>query len=166
MIDHFRQFAAYNLWANTRIYDVAATIAEAERNADRGAFFKSLHGTLNHILVGDRVWMDRLEGKPIEFMKTFRLDTVTHPRWDDLRAARADMDYRIIGYLEGLTEEALHAQIHFEDSSGTKHTGMPVALLPHFFNHQTHHRGQAHDLVHQITGDAPSLDMIVFLRAK
>jgi uncharacterized damage-inducible protein DinB len=166
MLNYFRQFAAYNRWANEQIYEAADGIAEEGRNADRGAFFGSLHGTLNHTLVADRVWMDRLEGKPTEFMKTFRLDTVTHPVWADLRAARNDMDFRIIGYLEGLTEAALHAQVQYEDSSGSKHADSPLEVLPHFFNHQTHHRGQAHDLIHQITGNAPSLDLIAFLRSR
>jgi len=166
MLDHFRMFASYNHWANGRIYEAAGAVSEAERNRDRGAFFRSLHGTLNHILVADRVWMDRLEGKPNEFMKSYKLDTVTHPVWAELCAARADMDSRIIGYLEGLTEATFHAPIAYEDSSGGKHSNSPLEILPHFFNHETHHRGQAHDLVHQITSNAPSLDMIIFQRSK
>ncbi len=164
MLDHFNMFAGYNIWANKRLYDAAGALSDAQRTEDRGAFFKSLHGTLNHILVADRVWMDRLEGAPNEFMKSYRLDTVTEPEWAGLRAARDKMDARINAYVAQLTDEALTQEVAFQDSSGTSHSAAPVHILPHFFNHQTHHRGQAHDLLHQITGDAPSLDMIQFMR--
>lgn len=164
MLDHFRMFARYNRWANQRIYDAAEPISETKRTADRGAFFKSLHGTLNHILVADRVWMDRLEGEPDEFMKSYFLDTVTEPKWNRLRAARDAMDARIASYINALTEDDIHKPMSYSDSKRVLHTNTPADVLPHFFNHQTHHRGQAHDLIQQITGEAPSLDMILFSR--
>lgn len=164
MLDHFKMFAGYNIWANKRLYDAAGALSDGQRNEDRGAFFRSLHGTLNHILVADRIWMDRLEGAPNKFMKRYRLDTVTEPTWAGLRAARGEMDTRISDYIEGLTAAALQVPVNYEDSSGGEHVDAPADILPHVFNHQTHHRGQAHDLLHQMGGVAPSLDLMQFMR--
>lgn len=164
MLTHFRQFAGYNAWANRRLYDTAEALGEEARQRDLNAFFASLHGTLNHILVADRVWMDRLEGAPNEFMKSYRLDTVTHPEWSELRRARDAMDTRIKAYLDRLTDEEMREPFSYDDSSGGRHQNIPLDVLPHVFNHQTHHRGQAHTLVKQLGGDPPSLDMVQFLR--
>lgn len=166
MLDHFRLFARYNKWANDRIYAAADLVDDAARQEDRGAFFGSLHGTLNHILVADRVWMDRLEQKPDEFMKSYRLDTVTEPEWAGLCRARGAMDARILNYIDDLDEARLNTKLTFRDSTGVTFTRAPIEVLAHFFNHQTHHRGQAHDLVHQITGAAPSLDLYVFQKER
>jgi uncharacterized damage-inducible protein DinB len=125
---HFDTFAQYNAWANRRLYDAAADLSDADYRADRGAFFKSMHGTLNHLLVTDRIWMQRITGQGDA---PDRLDAIL---FDDLVA----------------TPEM------FEQ---------PLApALAHLFNHQTHHRGQAHMILTSLGRKAPELDLLYFQR--
>lgn len=92
MKDRYLMFAGYNAWANRRLYDAAAELSDAEYRADRGAFFKSMHGTLNHMLTADWVWMHRFTG---EGPSPDRLDTIQHEQLADLRVAREAEDRRI-----------------------------------------------------------------------
>jgi len=155
-------FAAYNAWANERLYDKAATLSDADYRQSRGAFFKSVHGTLNHILVGDRVWMQRFEGVG-EIPPS--LDAILYDDFKSLREARRAEDARITRYIDGLTEADLTGRIRYRTLiSPTQIEQELWPALDHFFNHQTHHRGQAHCLFTQITGEAPSFDMIVLQR--
>ena len=160
----YTMFAGYNRWANERIYAAAAAMPEAEYLRPRGAFFGSLHGTLNHLVVTDRIWLRRFTGEgPLHT----RLDEVPYADLASLRAARAAEDERIIGYVDGLSEEALAATFSYRTITSPKDITQPLApALSHFFNHQTHHRGQAHGLVSLISGNdaAPSLDLIRFQR--
>src|ERR1700720_511544 len=96
--------AAYNSWANSRLYEAAGALADRDYRADRGAFFKSLHGTLNHLLVGDRIWMRRFTG---EGEAPARLDAVLFEDFAELRKARVVEDRRIESYIHGLDERAL-----------------------------------------------------------
>src|SRR5215212_9751592 len=100
--EHFRMMALYNQYANGRLYDCAARLAPETLAEDRGAFFGSLLGTLNHLLVTDRLWMSRLEG---ESPWGTRLDEVLHHDFEDLRAARRAEDRRIVEFVHGLSEE-------------------------------------------------------------
>ena len=159
---HFDMFARYNAWANVRLYDAAAKLSDPDYRADRGAFFKSMHGTLNHLLVGDRIWMRRFAGTGDA---PDRLDTILYEDFAALRAARADEDARIIRYIESLRDTDLAARIRFRTVTTPQTLEQDLApALAHFFNHQTHHRGQAHALLTAISGDAPSLDLILFQR--
>jgi uncharacterized damage-inducible protein DinB len=161
MTSHYRMFAAYNAWANERLYDKAATLSDADYRADRGAFFKSVHGTLNHLLVGDRVWMQRFDEQG-EIPRS--LDVILYD-FASLRAARIAEDARITRYIEELTEADLGKRIRYRAMSNPAEVEQDLApALAHFFNHQTHHRGQAHCLFTQITGTAPSFDMVVLQR--
>jgi uncharacterized damage-inducible protein DinB len=155
--------AAYNAWANGRLYDAAAQVPDADYRADRGAFFGSLHGTLNHILVGDQVWMRRFTGTG---PAPTQLNAILYDGFAELRAAREAEDARIAGYVTALSDSDLAGNIRYRTISSPMDIEQPLAAaLPHFFNHQTHHRGQAHCLLTQLTGAAPSLDLILFQRA-
>ncbi len=159
----FEMLAAYNAWVNERLYEAAAKIADADYRADRGAFFGSLHGTLNHLLLGDRIWMHRFTGAGEEPM---RLDAILHDDFASLRAARHAEDGRIITYVERLSEADLRGTIRYRSTRSPAEIEQYLApLLLHFFNHQTHHRGQAHCLLTGIAGEAPSFDLLVFQRA-
>ncbi|MEP9376093.1 DinB family protein [Aquabacter sp. CN5-332] len=161
----YHDFAAYNEWANARLYDAAARLPDADYRRDCGAFFRSVHGTLNHLLVTDRIWMDR-------FMRfncpAPALDTILFEELFALRNARTAEDTRIRAFVEILDETELEAVITYTNSSGKAFSQTLWSALDHFFNHQTHHRGQAHALLSLIAGRdaAPSLDMIVFQREK
>jgi len=160
---HLDMLAAYNEWANRRLYDAAAGLPDEDYRADRGAFFGSLHGTLNHLLLGDRIWMHRFTGEGEE---PKRLDAILHDDFASLRAARHAEDGRIVTYVGRLSEADLQGTIRYRSTRSPAEIEQYLApLLLHFFNHQTHHRGQAHCLLTAIGGEAPSFDLLVFQRA-
>ncbi|HVO92971.1 MAG TPA: DinB family protein [Terriglobales bacterium] len=164
MTYRYKMFAGYNTWCNERLYDAAASVSDADYRADRGAFFKSLHGTLNHLLLGDRIWMHRFTGEG-ELPKS--LDIILFDDFKALRAERRKMDASIGRYVAGLSEADLSGTLRYRTYSNP--TNIEQALAPaldHFFNHQTHHRGQAHALLTSIIGNdrTPSFDLIIYQR--
>ncbi|MCZ7656439.1 MAG: DinB family protein [Xanthobacteraceae bacterium] len=162
MTSRYATLAAYNAWANQRIYAAAETLSEADYRADRGAFFKSVHGTLNHLLVADRIWTKRFTG---EGEHPNRLDAILHEDLAALRAARAAEDARIARWIGGLSAEDLAGVIRYRTITNPRTVEQELApALDHFFNHQTHHRGQVHALLTAIAGEAPSLDLILLQR--
>jgi uncharacterized damage-inducible protein DinB len=162
MKSRYQMFAAYNAWANARLYDAAAQLSDIDYRADRGAFFKSVHGTLNHVLVADRIWMKRFTGTG-EHPPS--LDAILHEDLASLRAARIEEDARIRQWIESRSEQDLAGTFRYRTIVQPRTVEQQLApALDHFFNHQTHHRGQAHGLLTAITGDAPSLDLVLFQR--
>jgi len=162
MKQHYEMFAGYNAWANGRLYDAAANLSGSEYREDRGAFFKSVHGTLNHLLVADRIWLRRFTG---EGEVVNQLDAILFEDLASLRAAREAEDARIIRWIAGLDEAALTGTFRY--MRATKPETYEQALAPalaHFFNHQTHHRGQLHGLLTGLTGAAPELDLLFYQR--
>ena len=164
MKSRYRMFAGYNAWCNERLYEAAATVSDADYRADRGAFFKSLHGTLNHLLVGDRIWMKRFTGAG-ELPAS--LDAMLYDDFAALRAARRLQDLLISRYIDTVDDSALNGTIRFRTFVRPQTIEQPLApALDHFFNHQTHHRGQAHALLSSIVGNeaTPSFDLIIYQR--
>ena len=162
MEPRYAMFAAYNTWANERLYDAAAKLSDADYRADRGAFFKSMHGTLNHLLLGDRIWMRRFTGSGEH---PDRLDAILHDGFAQLRAARRAEDARITAWIGSLSDADIAGSLRYRTVVNPRTIEQPLApALDHFFNHQTHHRGQAHCLLTAIAGDAPSFDLIIFQR--
>jgi uncharacterized damage-inducible protein DinB len=159
---YFDLLAAYNAWANERIYEAASRLSDDAYRADRGVFFKSLHGTLNHLLVADRIWLKRFTGTG---EAPNRLDAILFDSFEDLRDARRAEDRRILAYVDGLQAEDLSGRIRYTTISKPEpiEQALGPALL-HFFNHHTHHRGQAHAVLTGLTGEAPSLDLLYFQR--
>ncbi len=159
---HFEQCAAYNRWANARLYEAALALDDAHYRRDVGAFFKSLHGTLNHLLVGDRIWLKRLTG---DGDAPNRLDAILHEDRRALALARAAEDERILRYVAGLDEAALDGLLHYANTSGKPFAAKRRDTLAHVFNHQTHHRGQAHGILSILTGrEPPVLDLLAMQR--
>lgn len=164
MKSRYQMFAGYNAWCNERLYDAAATVPDSDYRADRGAFFKSLHGTLNHLLVADRIWMRRFTGVGVQPPS---LDAILYDNFADLRAARRTQDTLISRYIDGLSEADLMGTLRYKTVVNPQTIEQPLApALDHFFNHQTHHRGQAHGLLSAILGNdkTPSFDLIVYQR--
>jgi uncharacterized damage-inducible protein DinB len=158
----FAQLAAYNRWANARLYEAALALGDADYRRNVGAFFKSLNGTLNHLLVTDRIWMKRLTG---EGTHPDRLDAIIHEDRRALALARADEDDRIIQFVASLDEGALAGTLTYATTAGKPFAQARADILSHFFNHQTHHRGQAHTILSICTGnEPPSLDLLQMLR--
>lgn len=164
MKQHFTMFAAYNAWANGLLYDAAGKLSEEEFNRDASAFFKSMCGTLNHVLVADRIWMQRFTGEGDALSK---LDTILHPRLDDLREARQAEDLRITGWVDTLDDASLAGEFSYTPITIAETITQKLApALAHFFNHQTHHRGHAHMILSVLGKQPPSLDLIYFQRTQ
>lgn len=161
---HFRMLGHYNQWANVRLYEAVSLLDDTQYRADRGAFFKSVHGTLNHLLATDRIWMRRFTA---EGDAPHRLDAILFETFDELKPARVAEDARIVTYVDGLDETRLAGTISYRRVSTPELFEQPLApALAHWFNHQTHHRGQIHALLTGLTGQAPELDLLFFQRAQ
>jgi uncharacterized damage-inducible protein DinB len=142
-----RTMAAYNSEMNRRLYAAAERIAEPARRQERGAFWGSIHGTLCHLLWGDRMWMARFDDweKPTVTQKA---SATLVSDFDDLRRQRFDVDEGISRWAGRVTDAWLAEEQVWFSSSVQRELRQPRSLLvTHFFNHQTHHRGQAHALI-------------------
>jgi uncharacterized damage-inducible protein DinB len=162
MKQHFEQLAQYNAWANARLYEAAFAMSEVDYRRDMGAFFHSMHGTLNHILLADRIWLKRLTGTGEH---PNALDTILYEHRRELAEARADEDDRIIHYVDSLDNNQLGEKFSYSTTSGARHAQQLDRVLTHFFNHQTHHRGQAHAILSIWSGkEPPPLDLLYMQR--
>ena len=161
MQHYYQTLARYNLWANQRLYQAVGMLSEAQYRQDYGAFFHSIQGTLNHILVGDRIWLYRITG---EGNCPSNLDTILYADLDDLRTARALEDERIVGIVSALDEQRLSNSLNYCNLKGDRFEQPLMLVLGHLFNHQTHHRAQVGTLLTQLGSEAPVLDLIYLLR--
>ena len=159
--DHAQLMARYNLWQNGSIYGAAATLSDEERKRDRGAFFKSIHGTLNHLLWGDQTWMNRLAEMPAP--RVSMSDSAGyHENWAELTQERHAFDAAIANWAAGLTEAWLREDLTWFSGAAGRELSKPKWLLvTHFFNHQTHHRGQVHAMLTQAGAVPDDTDIIV-----
>jgi uncharacterized damage-inducible protein DinB len=162
-LNSYRALSRYNRWMNENLYSHAAKLSDEQRKHDTGAFFKSIHRTLNHILLADRVWIGRLTGAHF-VAKSLGDELYSH--FEMLRIERAKTDEVIIDWIDNLSDSDLTATLAYKRITGDQTASMPLKLvLTHFFNHQTHHRGQAHTIVSICTGvEPPSLDMLQMQR--
>jgi uncharacterized damage-inducible protein DinB len=162
--DHFLMLARYNRWANRRLYQMAAQLPDEQYRREAGVYFRSLHGTLNHLLTADRIWMRRLEGRG-EHPPT--LDSIVCEQFADLRAAREAEDERILRFVAGLTAADLEEPRDYQTLNGTPQRQPLKEILAHVFNHQTHHRGQAHAALTAVGVAEPvPLDLLIMQREK
>ncbi len=160
MAEYFRLLGRFNRWANQRLYGACATLSEEAYLRPRKAFFSSIHGTLNHVLACDILWSDRLDGVASEIRA---LDQVIGADLAGLEARRKPEDERLIAIVGGLDDEALGGVLRYRlIADGESETPLP-ALLGTIFNHQTHHRGQVHNMLSQAEIEPPPLDIIDFL---
>jgi uncharacterized damage-inducible protein DinB len=154
-MNYYTVMASYNQWMNQNLYTVCADIPDIDRKSDRQAFFKSIHGTLNHILVGDRIWLGRFTQQPF----VARLNQELYSNFNQLRTERARVDLQIIDWAKTLTPSWLDQDFHYTNSSGVTRTQPYWLLVTHMFNHQTHHRGQLTTLLQQIGYDLEVTDL-------
>ncbi|MDP2284186.1 MAG: DinB family protein [Pseudohongiella sp.] len=149
--------ASYNKWINGRLYDVVATLDDETRKKDMGAFFKSIHGTLNHILLADKIWMGRFVQ---DLFVAKALSEELHADFNELRSERDKQDHRIIEWAAGLSAEELAKDLRFMPITAPQEKVLPMWLaVTHFFNHQTHHRGQITTLLMQLGIDPGVTDL-------
>jgi uncharacterized damage-inducible protein DinB len=162
MKQHFAMFAGYNKWANGRIYEAAAQLSADEFERNTGAFFKSMMGTLNHLLATDRIWMKRFTG---DGDAPTKLDAIIHRDFGKLRAARTTEDDRIVKWIGSLAAKDLTGRFTYTTISDMRTVSQRLApALGHLFNHQTHHRGQAHMILTSLGKPSVSLDLAYFQR--
>lgn len=165
----FTRLARYNHWMNERLYALAAQMSDEERKLDRGAFFKSIHGTLNHILLGDRIWLARFanSGHAFAALKDHvlppgvaALGDELHSDFTTLTQERNKTDLAIEAWMTELDDTILNSTLRYKRMNGEAHEHPFWLVLTHFFNHQTHHRGQVTALLMQSGRDPGVTDFI------
>ena len=159
--EHCQMFAAYNAWMNRNIYAAAAQLTDAQRKEDRGAFFRSVHSTLNHLLWGDRLWLPRFPG-PTHGRK-YDVGAIGVDLYDDfaaLGAARAAMDEDITAWAQAIGDDELRGPLTWYSGVAKREMTRPAWLcVSQMFNHQTHHRGQVTTLLKQLGIDPGPTDL-------
>jgi uncharacterized damage-inducible protein DinB len=164
MKQHFEMFAAYNKWANGRIYAAASELTKEDYERNMGAFFGSMMGTLNHLLATDRIWMKRFTG---EGEAPTTLDAVIARDFARLKLLRETEDARIQAWIGSLREKDLAGRFTYTTLSDMRRISQRLApALAHFFNHQTHHRGQAHTILTALGRPSVVLDLAFFQRTE
>ena len=147
---HVRAMAEYNRWQNENLYGAAEGLDDSARKAPRGAWFGSIHATLNHILYGDQIWMSRLAGTPKPKVSSIPDSVGMHEAWDDLKRERTAFDQVIIDWADRLDPAGLAGDLTWLSGAvGRELTSPRWLLVTHMFNHQTHHRGQVHCMLTQ-----------------
>jgi uncharacterized damage-inducible protein DinB len=153
-VDYVRRMARYNRWQNENLYGAADELTDEERHRERGAFFGSIHRTMCHLLWADQTWMSRFRGTPPPAPFADLADR--HREWVSLKGGRHDFDIGIVGWADSLASDWLAGtRTHFSPSLGREMSAPCWLLVSHFFNHQTHHRGQIHCMLTQ-AGMKPS----------
>jgi len=164
--NYYQMMAQYNRWMNRKLYATCAAIPDAERKKDLGAFFRSLHSTLNHLLYGDKAWMGRFLSDPFKGVNGQDL----YADFGELRREREKTDDLILEWSGRLDTDWLNRPFTYKSGIDGKTRTLPAwALVTHMFNHQTHHRGQATTLIKQLGRDPgvtdipwlPELDAVV-----
>ena len=171
-IEHIALMATYNQWMNRKVYDAAAALTHAQLTLDRQAFFGSILGTLNHLMLGDTVWLKRFAEHPANFAALAPLDGIATPNdlkqlafanLAELSAHRAWLDQLIIDWTHSLHEPHLDQRLRYHNMRGVAAEKPFFGLLVHFFNHQTHHRGQVTTLLSQAGVDVGVTDLLALI---
>ena len=157
---------------NHKLYDKIQLLSDADISKDNGAFFSSILGTLNHILVGDLLWFRRFAASKAckdtlpgikDMPRPSGLDEVLYTDIRALREQRNMMDKLIVDFSNAWDKTMLQSDIRYRDMKGNKHQRALGELLQHVFNHQTHHRGQVTTLLSQAGIDPEATDLLVML---
>jgi uncharacterized damage-inducible protein DinB len=161
MSEPWAQSARYNRLANETLYGACKGLSDDDYRRDLGAFFGSVQGTLNHLLIGDTIWMARFEGAT---HPSTDLDAILFERLEELQGARRQMDQRIERFFSTLPPGFAAGNVRYVNNAGFDTEDPWSVILPHFFNHQTHHRAQVHTLLSQLGQAPPVLDLHRVLR--
>lgn len=170
--DHIHLMAAYNAWINARLYEAAGKLPAEALAADRKAFFGSLLGTLNHLVVADRIWLARFAAHPAKHTALDPIRALAAPQrldqrlFDDfpsLHKHRRWLDAIITEWAGALAEADLDHPLHYANMKGETADRNFFSLVMHFFNHQTHHRGQATTLLSQAGIDIGVTDLLALI---
>ncbi|MCE3603504.1 DinB family protein [Massilia sp. P8910] len=171
-LSHLRLMAGYNTWMNQKLYDAAATLPPGELAAERGAFFGSLLGTLNHLVAADTIWLRRFTAHPARFgaleaalalAQPGALNAVYSDDLATLTRQRRMLDGVISAFTAQLADPDLEHVLHYASTKGVASQKRFGDVLLHFFNHQTHHRGQASTLLSQAGADLGVTDLLMLI---
>lgn len=173
LLANYQFLARYNRWFNDRLYDACEQLPDAERRRDRGAFFRSIHGTLNHLLWGDCMWLRRFASQGWDFPAlshdSLKLPegavhgTVIHEDWAPLRATRAELDLAIETWVRDMPSDFLLFTLKYANTKKVQREHPAWQAMTHFFNHQAHHRGQVTTLLSQAGIDVGLTDIIALV---
>lgn len=159
---YVQAMARYNRWQNKLVDEACDTLTTADLNADRGAFFGSIQATLSHLLWGDTMWMSRFDGweqPPV----TLGESPIWISEWDEYASRREAADAAILDWAGRVTQADLDGALSWYSGAASRDMEMPFALcVMHFFNHQTHHRGQVHAML-TAAGASPGVTDLVFM---
>lgn len=170
---HFCLLAEYNQWMNLKVYESAGRMSREDLTADRGAFFSSVLGTLNHIVVADIIWLKRFATHPscesllpdfVDLPIPASLDHILYDDFEALSERRYWLDDQIIKWTGALTADDLNFVLSYRNTKGIAANKRFASLLLHFFNHQTHHRGQVSTLLSQVGEDVGVTDLLALIR--
>jgi len=156
LLDVFRTLARYNKVANARLYEQCGKLELAEYRRERRGSFGSIHALLNHTLLGDRIWMSRFAGGG---STTPPLNTILFETFAELSKARSEQDAGIESFFANVDDGFVSRSLSYTNSLGKDCTDSAPHAVLHFFNHQSHHRGQVHVMLSQTDVRPPSLDM-------
>jgi uncharacterized damage-inducible protein DinB len=172
-LENYRFLARYNRWFNQRLYAACEQLSDEQRKREQGAFFGSIHNTLNHLVWGDRLWLRRftaqgvpfpaLAGRILELPDDAVHATVLYADWGDLRKNRDEIDAAIEEWLRDMPAEFPLRTMRYSNTKGVQREHPAWQALTHFFNHQTHHRGQVTTLLAQAGVDPGVTDLIVLV---
>ena len=174
--DNYRFLAKYNGWINARVLAASDALGDEARKVERGAFFGSIHRTLNHLLVADQIWLGRFAASGVAHDLCFTalkgvldlpegcgLDTELFADWAGVKAKRLALDGAIESWVADLPEDFPDVVMRYSNSKGTERAHPAWQAMTHFFNHQTHHRGQVTALIAQAGGDVGITDLIALV---
>jgi uncharacterized damage-inducible protein DinB len=175
--DNYRFLARYNRWINERLYEACEALTDEARKQERGAFFGSIHRTLCHLVVADQVWLRRfaqcgadkgitfasLGPQVLDMPEAYTLDMVLFEEWADLKAKRAQLDAAIEQWVADMPDAYPQLTMRYGNSKGVQREHAAWMAITHFFNHQTHHRGQASTLITQAGGTVGVTDLIALV---
>ena len=156
LLTHFQMLARYNRIANERLYESCDQLDPLEYRKQRQGSFGSIHGLLNHILRGDRIWMARFQGGG---HSTPPLNSILFEDFADLRSARVREDHEMEVFFEHIAPDFLDRSLHYTNNKGQEYQEQARVAVSHMFNHQTHHRGQIHVMLSHTAVPPPSLDL-------
>lgn len=172
-LDNYRLLARYNRWMNQRLYAACEPLGDEERRRQRGAFFGSIHHTLTHLVLADKMWLHRFASQETAFaaLPTAALalpegsdyTSDLHPDWQDLRQTRDTLDEMIEQWVGEMTPDFLTSTMVYANTKGVQRAHPAWQALTHFFNHQTHHRGQVTTLLMQAGVDVGVTDLIALV---
>ena len=172
---NFELMSQYNQWMNSNIYKAASKLSTEKIKEDRGAFFKSILGTLNHIMVADLIWLKRFAQHPKQYAalncvpeltNQTSLNQILYEDFFALQQSRKEIDEIIINWCQEIEAADLNSNLEYTNTKGKRYIKNFGSLIQHFFNHQTHHRGQASTLLNQYGIDLGVTDLLMIIPNK